>query len=432
MLYLDPTQIVVQPNRIRQSFDEDYIADLAGSITSKGLFHAITVRLGSTTAEYFLVAGENRLRACNNLIDFDVEFNYDGKKVPKGKIPCVLLTELPEDLRLEAELEENTHRRDLSWQEQVAARERLFQLRNKQATAAGESFSAAKLGEELRRSGVQGSSTKTVTNDLRVARHLSDPDVAGAKTQAEALKIVAKKQASRFLEALGEIEELEPTKVHTLVEGDCRKEVLSIPDGRFSIVLTDPPYGVDIQDAGSQVEATHHYEDTPANLHDILDVIPAQITRVTTEMAHLYWFCDIEWWPLIREKFEEEGWIVWPRPIIWNKNGKGIAPDTQFGPRNTYECILFARKGLRPTMKLGADLITVTPTSEHQQAEKPVELLVELLSRSAQPGDLIFDPFCGSGSIFVAATQAKCIALGMERDTERAKLARSRLSGEKL
>ena len=49
-------------------------------------------------------------------------------------------------------------------------------------------------------------------------------------------------------------------------------------------------------------------------------------------------------------------------------------------------------------------------------AEKPVEVYVDLLSRSALPGDHCLDMFMGSGVIFPAANRLKLRATGIEKD----------------
>ena len=60
--------------------------------------------------------------------------------------------------------------------------------------------------------------------------------------------------------------------------------------------------------------------------------------------------------------------------------------------------------------------LTPAEAATTNSAIKPVPLFVELLRRSCQPGDSVFDPFCGSGPIFPAAHQLKLKAVGCEID----------------
>jgi site-specific DNA-methyltransferase (adenine-specific) len=59
--------------------------------------------------------------------------------------------------------------------------------------------------------------------------------------------------------------------------------------------------------------------------------------------------------------------------------------------------------------------------------QKPLALLDRVLAASAAPGDLVLDPFAGSGTSGVAALQAGCRFLGVERDPAYVDLAARRL-----
>jgi site-specific DNA-methyltransferase (adenine-specific) len=48
--------------------------------------------------------------------------------------------------------------------------------------------------------------------------------------------------------------------------------------------------------------------------------------------------------------------------------------------------------------------------------QKPLALLEQVIAASAAPGNLVLDPFCGSGTTGVAAVEAGCRFLGIERD----------------
>jgi site-specific DNA-methyltransferase (adenine-specific) len=59
--------------------------------------------------------------------------------------------------------------------------------------------------------------------------------------------------------------------------------------------------------------------------------------------------------------------------------------------------------------------------------QKPLALLERVLAASAKPGDLVLDPFAGSGTTGVAALRAGCRFLGVERDASYLDLAARRL-----
>ncbi len=59
--------------------------------------------------------------------------------------------------------------------------------------------------------------------------------------------------------------------------------------------------------------------------------------------------------------------------------------------------------------------------------QKPLALLERVLASSAAPGDLVLDPFSGSGTTGVAAVQSGCRFLGFERDPAYIDLAARRM-----
>ena len=64
--------------------------------------------------------------------------------------------------------------------------------------------------------------------------------------------------------------------------------------------------------------------------------------------------------------------------------------------------------------------------------EKPRELLRHMMDASSKPGDLILDPFAGSGSTLEAARQAGRRAVGIEQDERWCEHAASRLAQQQI
>jgi len=114
-----PMDAITAAERQRKAFSAKPLKDLEDSIALRGLLHPIVVRRNG--AENFLVCGERRLRAMRALHNSNILFNFDGTCVTPGEIPYIELTDLSDTEYMEAELEENLLREDLTWQERNAA-----------------------------------------------------------------------------------------------------------------------------------------------------------------------------------------------------------------------------------------------------------------------------------------------------------------------
>ena len=121
--YIDIDSVVVPENRIRREFDEDALKDLAQSIWRLGQLQPIVLRDDGVT----LIAGERRLRACRlfkdqKIVDEFVEKygqphpSLHGPLASSNVIRFVIVSDLTDEQQVEAELEENTHRSDLTWE----------------------------------------------------------------------------------------------------------------------------------------------------------------------------------------------------------------------------------------------------------------------------------------------------------------------------
>ena len=91
---------------------------------------------------------------------------------------------------------------------------------------------------------------------------------------------------------------------------------------------------------------------------------------------------------------EKVGFKFW-KPLVWDKCTIGMG----YHYRARYELILFFEKGKRRLNDLGIpDIIQVPRIRGGYPAEKPVEIEDVLIRQSSEAGQVVADPFMGSGS----------------------------------
>ncbi len=416
--------LIIPSNRQRRYLNEETIRELAESIRTKGLLHPVVTYLQEDSS-HALIAGERRVRAVQLLHKAQSPFLCNGQPVPPGQIPCILLGDLSSIDRREAELEENVIRDDLTLQEKAAAVAKLHRLRLEQNPLQTQSDTA----EEI--SGSRQGSTQKIRDMLLINDHINLPDVARAKTPKEALKAIKKVTQQDLTAALVEIYGEQATDDFQIQLGKAEACFELVDNETFHCIITDPPYGIGADEFGDMGDFQHEYKDDSRTFWKIMEWLPAESFRTSKREAHLYMFCDIRMFFSVTSLFETAGWIVWPKPLIWDK-GNGMLPRPEHGPRYTYDAILFASKGDKKVNGVAPDVLRFSGVSGQKllhAAQKPVKLYVDLLSRSCIAGDLILDPFAGSGTVFDAAKKLTLRALGFEEKENAYNICRARING---
>ena len=187
---------------------------------------------------------------------------------------------------------------------------------------------------------------------------------------------------------------------HTVVFRDCLKHFSLIRDSSIDLVLTDPPYGQDYS-TGRQ-KTTVRKTTRIMNDNGALDVasVMREIDRVTKRESHCYVFTS--WKTVDMWKPEFEKYFVLKNILIWSKDNH-TAGDLSWSYAQSYEMILFGMKG-RKKLHGGRDRDSVylPKVKSHQQShllQKPEQLIEYFIRKSSSPGDVVLDPFAGSGTV---------------------------------
>lgn len=414
---LDQIQI---KNRQRKEFSYEQITELANSISRQGILHPPVIRT-DPDGGYVLVAGERRIRAMVYVWAFGNTVRCGTSSYAEDVVPCLMLGEIDPIDAFELELEENIRREDLTWQEKATATSQLYQLRRSQAKAAGEDMpTVADIAQEVR--GDSNYAQETTRAELLIANSLSDPDIAGAKSASDALKVLKRKEDARRMVALGEsVGQTFTSAIHDLRQGNCLEILPLLPLESVDVILTDPPYGMGADsfgDSGGRTPGSHFYDDSLEHWASLIQTCASEFYRVAKVQAHAYVFCDIQQFPALGEYMRAAGWKVFRTPLIWINPSGMRAPWPDQGPQRKYQTCLYAVKGSRNVTRLYPDTVSYPSDANlNHPAQKPVALYQDFLRRSVRPGDTVLDPFCGTGTIFPAAHELKCKAMGIELDS---------------
>ena len=130
--------------------------------------------------------------------------------------------------------------------------------------------------------------------------------------------------------------------------------------------------------------------------------------RVLRKHSHFYLFCDPETMFVAKPVAESAGFKFW-KPIIWDKMKIGMG----YHYRARYETVLFFEKGKRKLNNLSIpDILQIPRIYRGYPTEKPVGVSEILISQSTTKDEVVADPFCGSGSVGVAASELERRFLG--------------------
>lgn len=210
-----------------------------------------------------------------------------------------------------------------------------------------------------------------------------------------------------------------------LMQGDCLERMKEIPDGSIDMVLTDPPYGMDLNPQrksgkfhGKTIENDNHLEWSDLFFSECFRVLPKNSAAIV--------FCNHHCIAEFIFSARKCGFKI-KNLVIWDKKQFGMGGNW----RPKHELILILTKGRFVTHSNSLSTIIEFKRTHHTKAEhptqKPVDLLEHLIEQPDYNPKTVLDPFMGSGSTGVACVNLNRNFIGIELDEGYFNIAKNRI-----
>jgi len=185
--------------------------------------------------------------------------------------------------------------------------------------------------------------------------------------------------------------------------GDCLDLMREMPDKGVDLVLTDPPYGIGITDnrtvGGRNKASAKDYGVSEWDSVRIDECVLAEMCRVSKNQIIFggNYYAD----------------LLDPSPcwLVWDKDNSGNFADCELAWTSFKTAVRKFKwrwNGmLQEDMRHKEERIHPT--------QKPVPLFMQILEKYSKPGDLIFDPFLGSGTTAIACLRTGRHFIGIEK-----------------
>ena len=224
--------------------------------------------------------------------------------------------------------------------------------------------------------------------------------------------------------------------IQKLINKDCIEtmERLIEEENTFDLIITDPPYGINYK-TNHRKDKNHDFCSTIENDEDTeisRKALPL-LYKLLKDGGAMYLFTQDSVLAETLNLVEESGFKL-KNILVWDK-GNWSAGDLKGAYGKRTEFIIYAVKGRHILNPIGdtkrhnniLKFSRVVGKKQVHQNQKPVDLLEFLIKKSSDEGDWVFDPFMGSGSTGVAASNIDRNFYGIELDEKYFDIAKDRI-----
>ena len=207
-----------------------------------------------------------------------------------------------------------------------------------------------------------------------------------------------------------------------LLNTDCMKFLAERGSKSVDLVLTDIPYGeVNRKSNGLRNLDKGKADIVTFNLTELVD----ELCRVTK--GSIYIFCGTEQVSEIRRRMVENKMST--RLCIWEKSN----PSPMNGDKiwlSGIECCVYGKFPKATFNEHCKNTVFKFPCGRNKihPTQKPIELFERFILASSNEGDIVLDPFMGSGTTGVACKNHNREFIGVEKDEKYFELAKERIA----
>lgn len=440
-----PFSSVILTDRGRTTYSG--IDGLAQSILDNGLIQPIVLTPWHDELQhlyYLLVAGGRRFTA---LAALGTEILYHGTTSDPARPGFLIQGEAADPFRrLMTEIAENLDRENLNWRDEMALIVKAYKLAKADANSRGIEILMRDFGATLGVGYHNLQAAVAISED--VAQHPERyKDITGIRgAYAKLLKAneieLIKLQATKSLEAtpllgtrpstveaqigLEPIEGLTPdAPIIPLTQAFFCQNGLdfmaSVPEGSFDHIVTDPDYAVSAERLGANMANADAgiIQDTITDSLDDLRRFLVLAHRATKPTAFCVFFYDLDHHEKLQTAAVAAGWLVQRWPLTWKKLDyrSNAAPAHNFCKNEEWAMVCRKPGSVlsRPQMTSVFDAASAQTTKvlNHPFA-KPGDLWKWIYAAISIKGQVVLDPFCGSGSACIAAAEYGLRPVGCE------------------
>jgi DNA modification methylase len=224
---------------------------------------------------------------------------------------------------------------------------------------------------------------------------------------------------------------------------DCLEGLKQLSAESVDLVVTDPPYNIAADHRrtkqGNQImstkEAWGEWDSYHPFDYDLMMLtVMSECYRILKPGGSLYLFTARQDNGFFVRKAVERGFTYQNQLALLKRNPLPHFSQTNW--RSAFELCLYVSKGKPKTFHFlsQAECVNVypypIPTKETAHpTEKPLAFIKRLIQVSSNEGELVVDPFMGSGTTAVACQQLNRQFIGFERIAEYVQMAQGRLAG---